>query len=227
MGQRINFYKNNVGKSLRTVLNENFINFKKWYVERNQKSLIEFNEQYGSTELLSFLHETTLTTLNFENIDNRILGELTIEFIWDYLGNIYSPIDILECLGPDLKVWRYVKSRSLILETNNLDFLSLWDNLFKGRSLLKTEKFERFSEDSLVVGFLSFDEQVKLMDYINNYFGTLEQIRQKYWTAEDFDIFNHRKSVSYHSPISEGLEITIEMLEKVKDNKNEIITTVE
>jgi hypothetical protein len=227
MGQRINFYKNNDGKCLQTVLNQSFIDFKKWYIERNEKSLIEFNEQYGNPELLTFLHDAEQTTLNFENIDNKILGELTVEFIWEYLGNINAPTNILECLGPDLKIGRYIKSRDLILETKNLDFLCLWDNLFRGRSLQKNGIFERFTEDSLVVGFLSFEEQVKLMDYIRKYFGTLKQIRHKFWTTEDFDIFTQRKSVSNHSPISEGLEITIEMLDRVKDNKNELVTTVE
>ena len=227
MGQRINFYTNSYKKSLRTLLKENFAEFQKWYIERNQKSLIEFNEQYGNPELIHFFQNTDLTTLNFDNTNNRILGELTVEFIWEFCGNIYSPKNILECLGPDLKTWRFVKSRDLILETLNLDFLHLWDSLFNGRSFQETEIFERCADDSIKVGYISFDEQLKLSDFINRYFGTIEQIRSKYWTVEDFDIFSQKISVSNHSPISEGLEITLEMLNRVKDNKNELVTTVE
>jgi hypothetical protein len=236
MGQRIGFYKNNFGKGLKDLLFENYENFRKWYLETQKSSLIEFNEPFGNENLKLFFKENLCLTKDFSSIkvDEVLFNELVSEFIVTYCGWTDTKNNILELCGSQMYTSSYFQSSRLVQNTKDREFIQLWNYIIQGRSLITNNQFV---EDlyEIKIGYLTFEEQKILKQKIEDYFGKIENIKKKYWTF--WEKIKEKKarekskdgsySLSGHKPKIAGLEYVLHVLEEVENNKNELISEIE
>ncbi|WP_298514484.1 hypothetical protein [uncultured Kordia sp.] len=230
MGVRIHFYKNNSGKEIEDLILEHYSDYAQWYVNRNEASIEEFDEIYGTVELIDFFSNNKTIDNNINHLDKKIVDEMTVGFVVEY--SEYNKV--LEGFGPMMNKWRYQKSTKLVLETKDDEFIKLWKYLIYGRSLKASEEFNSYTND-YKIGFLSFKEHSKLEELIIDYFGDLEGMKEKYWTdseKEELEIaiqnsVNGVYSLSDHNPITSGLEYVLEALNEMKTGEMELITVIE
>lgn len=166
MSTRLNFYHNHTGKTLKELIIESFADFSKWYLERNDLSVKNGGVSYGSAPLIQLCETQKSLKSTFHILDKKLIDELTEEFVneYAYISNL------LTCIGSDWPIKYYKKCHSLVVETNNLNFIKHWDSIFKGRSLLPSEPFESFSNYS-TIGYLYYSECFALKEAIQSHFG--------------------------------------------------------
>ena len=229
MGVRIHFYKNNIGKKLRDLICENYSDFAHWYINRNESSIEEFDEIYGTEQLIDFFSENKNIEGNLNLLDKKLVDEMTAEFVAEY--SEYSKT--LEFFGPSMSKWRYKESTNLVLGTKNNEFIRLWSYLINGRSLKESEKFDSYTNE-YKIGFLSFKEHSKLKELIVEYFGDLNDMREKHWTNSEKEKLknainnsvNGTYSLTDHNPVTSGLEYVMEALNEILE-ETELITGIE
>lgn len=147
MGQRISYYKNNYNKGLKEIIFENIILFRQWYLDKDKTSMEEFNEPFGNEELKTYFKKESNLITDFENLDKKLIDELTSEFIGSYYDLTHQKNNFLEFFGPTMSVWRYRKSSKLVFETKDQELIRLWTFLTEGRSLKDDLNFESISND--------------------------------------------------------------------------------
>jgi len=234
MGQRISYYKNNFQKTLKEILFENFPAFREWYLNFEKSSLEEFNEPFGNEMLIDYFKLNPDFKTDFPKLDKKIIDELTSEFIGVYCDFTDRGGKILQFFGPTFNKWRYDQSTEMIEQSGDALFIRLWNFIIKGRSLTDNDVFESFTNDRKV-GFLTFDEHRVLKDKIESYFGSIEIMKDKYWTekekSEEREAIANSKdgaySLSQHNPKSFGLEIVLQVLNEISTYKNELITFID
>ncbi len=230
MGVRIHFYKNNTSKKLRDLISDNYSDFAHWYVNRNESSIKEFDEIYGTEELIHFFSENKNIEANLNLLDKKLVDEMTAEFVAEY--SEYSKT--LDFFGPTMSKWRYNESTKLVLETKNNEFIKLWGYLINGRSLKESEEFDSYTNE-YKIGFLSSKEHSKLKELIIKHFGDLKGMKEKYWTNSEKkkleNAINNSKNGTYsltdHNPVTSGLEYVMEALNEIKTSETELITGIE
>lgn len=235
MGQRINYFKNNFNIEFRELIFDNFFEFRQWYLDYDKSSLEKYNEPFGSEYLKKYLKNSTDFRTDFEQLDKKLIDELTSEFISSYC-DITDCKDIFYHFGPNCNKWHYDGSTELITQTGNEDFIRLWDYSIKGRSLKDLGKFESHSNE-YSVGFLTFEEHSQLRNLIDQYFGNFEDMKNKYWTEHRKKEYlkgleNNWKNGTYNlggelKPTSFGLEMILQVLNQIKDSKNDLIIGIE
>lgn len=234
MGQRISYFKNNFGKTLKDLIFENFSSFRQWYLEMDKSSMADFKEPFGNEKVKNYFNLNPNFETDFEKLDKKLVDELTSEFIGSYCDLTDRDSKLLELFGPTMNKWRYVKSGEIILLTKDEDFIRLWNYVIKGRSLKDNAQFDSYTND-YKIGFLTFGEHRLLKEKIESYFGTIEIIKEKYWTdneKKEFDraisnLINGAFSLSGHNPKSAGLEYILQVLEEIRDDRNELIIGIE
>lgn len=223
MGLRIHFYKNNCDKTVKDLVIENYLNFSQWYVKRNNASMKEFGEMYGTKELIDFFSKND-NLVGIDLIEKKILDELVAEFVSEFTDTH----GYLDFFGPTMGKWRYQGSTDLILKTKNQEFIKLWSFLINGRSLNESQEFNSYTNE-YKIGYLSFKEHTILKQMIFEYFGVLQDMKEKYWTNSekqelDKAIQNGNYTLSGHNPITSGIEFVLEAL---TDIETELITGIE
>lgn len=208
MGQRISYFRSKSGKTLIELIIEHFEAFRKWYLATDD----EFNGFFGSKELRIYLRLKPDFPTEFEKIDKHLIDELTSEFIGNYCDWRLKDGAVLELFGPLMSRWRYNDSTTLVANSGNQEFLTLWNYLMEGRSLKNKAEFDSYTNEYRV-GFLSHEERGKLKKYIETFF------------AKDFKLDTNILSKS-NLDIS-GLEFVLDALNEVNDFDGEIITGIE
>jgi len=234
MGQRISYFKNNFDKGLKDLLFENYIKFRQWYLDYDKYSMDEFNEPYGNEKLIAYFNQNMDLQTDFGNLDKNFIDELTAEFIGSYYDTTHQQNDMLEFYGPCINKWEYDKSTEMVLQTNDKDFIKLWNFLILGRSLKDNEEFDSFTND-YKIGFINRQEYLLLKSNIEFHFGNNETIRKKYWTnSEKLQLENAIKnstngsySLIGHKPKSAGLEYVLHALNELTEKNKELITAIE
>ncbi|GAA0722191.1 hypothetical protein GCM10009430_24350 [Aquimarina litoralis] len=230
MGQRIHFYKNNWNNELEDLILENYSDFAEWYVKRNQASLEEFDEMYGTEQLIDFFNSNRNIETNLKELDKKLLDELVAEFVCEYSESI----KVLDFFGPSMNKWKYIESTKLVSKTKDSEFITLWGYLINGRSLKNSEKFDSYTNE-YKIGYLSYEEHSKLKELIIQYFGDLQGMKATYWTKSEKkkleNAIRNAKNGSYylsnHNPVTSGLEYVMEALNEIKDIKTQLITGIE
>lgn len=230
MGIRIHFYKNNFSTGLKNLILENYSDYAEWYLNKNKSSVEEFNEIYGTKELIDFFSKNRSIENDLSLIDKKLVDEMTAEFVLEY-----SEFNgCLDFFGPSMGKWRYQESTNLVLKTKNEEFIKLWKYLTQGRSLINSGKFDSYTND-YKIGYLSLKEHQILKEMIGEYFGDLNDMREKYWTNSEkrkLEIAQQNPrngvySLSDHNPITSGLEFVVLALNEMKTIEAELITGIE
>lgn len=235
MGQRISYFKNNFNKSLKELVIEHFSAFKTWYLEEEKIAREEFGEDFGSEELKFYLNQNTALRADFDGLDKSLVDELIADFIGYYVDVNDREGTILELFGPTVGKWRYESSTEMVAATEDEEFIRLWTCLIKGRSL-KDDKagFNSYSNEEKI-GFLTFSEQSSLKRKIESYFGDIETLRLKYWTAQERRALQeylanpttHSYAIFDRDPVSSGLECVLVALMELDNRNEEIITMID
>jgi len=235
MGQRIGYYRNYQKKGLKDIIFENFAPFREWYLDREQSSLEDFDEQFGNETIKNYFKRDPDFKFDFHKLDKKLIDELVSEFIGVYWDLTFSENKIFEFFGPTMSTWRYRASCEMVLKTNDEQFIRLWNYIItKGRSLRNNADFDSYTNEDKI-GFLAFDEQRVLKAKIETYFGNIEQIRQRYLT--DHEILQKQKPIENsknggysfpgHNPKSAGLEYVLDVLNEMTAYESELITVIE
>lgn len=234
MGQKISFFKNNFDKRLKELLIDNYSTFRPWYLDYHKSSMEEFNEPFGTEALKIYLRGETEFITDIDNLDKKLINELTAEFIGHYCDLTDRDGKILAFFGPTMSTWRYDKSNEMVMATKDNDFIRYWNYIVKGRSLKDNAAFESYTND-YKVGFLDRQEYLLLKSKIEYYFGDIETIRQNFWTQGEKiktdEAIKNSKGSSYslsgHNPKSSGLEYVLEAINELTDKNKELITAIE
>ncbi len=217
MGRRINFYKNCTGKPIKELVFEHYADFRVWYLQRNQKSILEFDETWGSEELLAYFAQNTDFLNDFYTLDNRLLNELLVEFIWDYGGLSAPGASFFEGCGPDFNKWRYMESTDMVYETKDSEFIQLWSFLILGRTLKDSTKVDKYNGEE-TVGFLTGEEQKRLRELIFHHFGDVNDPANKYLSDPKLGLAD---------PPTQGLRIVIYILEGISAEQVDLMTMID
>lgn len=230
MGQRISFLRNNEHKGFKDLLFEHFTPFREWYLEMDRSSQEEFNETFGEESIKNYLASTPDFKNDFDQLDKRLIDEITSAFIGYYCDIAAEAQDLLELFGPTMKVHSYASSTEMILAANDREFIQLWNYLINdGRSLKDLQVFDSYTNE-FRIGFLTDDECRRLKEKIEHYFGDFQTIQEKYWTPLEKRQWNARTSgtsLSGYNPQSSGLEFFLHALEEMTSNNIELITVIE
>lgn len=213
MGQKINYMKNNNTEPLNKILYAYYVPFKSWYLNSSDYDTLE-------PDVLNYL----LKNNTLDKISKSEADQLAVEFV-----GLYCEINRLffEDYSPSMNKWRYKGSTEMVKETNNVDFKRLWDYLVFGRSVYDSGNI--YNEDG-AVGYLAKTEYNQLKQYIYDYFGNAEVIKNKYWTIDEKRRYDEmlqkgENGISNHNPVSEGLEIVLQATESI--DCFELITFIE
>lgn len=234
MGQRISYFKNNFNKGLKDLLFENYSKYRQWYLDYDKSSMDEFNEPFGNESLKAYFSEAQNLQADFENLDKKLIDELTSEFIGTYYDLTSQQNDILDFFGPMFNKWRYDESTKMVTATNDKVFIELWQFVMMGRSLKDNLQFDSFTND-YKIGFINRQEYLTLKSKIEFHFGDTEAMTQKYWTNSEKAQFekasanskNGSFDLSGHNPKSSGLEYLLEAINELTDQNKELITGIE
>ncbi len=233
MGQRISFYKNNFKEDLKEIIFGNYDDFKKWYLDSEKTALEDFDEQYGTEELKTYLRKDADFRSEFQNLPQQLIDELTSEFISEYFDGTFQENNFLDFFGPTMSVWRYEESTKMVEATTDEEFLKLWNYLIKGRSLKNNFEFKGYTNE-YKIGYLNKEEIIILKNKIITYFGNDVQIKEKYWTnteKEQLELAIARSKDGSYSllghPKSSGLEYVLEAINCLTDNNIILITGIE
>lgn len=229
MGVRLGFYKNKSAGTLRDFLTAHYERFADWYVQRNKRSIQEYQETYGTEELLRFWEQHPTLEGHLEALDKRLLDEMAAEIVTEY----DTEFPWVELLEPLQNPKRYFSSREMVYHTKNKEFIQLWDYLTKGRSLHHAQPFESYSQE-YVIGFLAAEEHATLKQYILDYFGDRETMQATYWTKAEKRSFqkamDRSKGKGLFSiniePKTTGLESVLQVLESLNGEACELITGI-
>ncbi len=211
MGQRITFYRNNYGRTLKELLFDNYSVFRSWYLQQDRASMEEYNEHIGSEEVSMYLEKEADLAASFQSLDKKLIDQLTEEFIFIYCDWTSGENDIIKSLDPCMSKWRYGASNQLVASTGNTEFIRLWGYLVNGRSVKDLGHFESYTNDGKI-GFLSKEEVHALKGHIEQGFGTLEMMMKKNWPE---------------NPATEGLEYVLQAIGEMNKENKELITAIE
>ena len=147
---------------------------------------------------------------NFENMEQDLVDEIMQEFIGCYC-DFEEGQHLLKIIGPLLSKWRYYKSTKIVLETNDKEFIKLWNFIIKGRSLKNIDNNFNGYTNEFKTGFLSEFEYKKLEEKIVYYFEKIKIINDNKTRVD-----NDYSGLSY-------------VLEAIKEMEfgNEMITAIE
>jgi hypothetical protein len=234
MGQYISFYKNRSGKPLKELIFERYAEFRVWYLQRNQDSIAEFYETYGSEELLAYFEQNSDFENDFETLDDRLINELLVEFVWEY-GGYQAPGEyFFQPFGSNVGTWRYVESTEMVFESDNSELIQLWTYLVLGRTLKDSTDFNSFDgEDKIKVGFLTVEEQNRLRELISHHFGDVHAATDNYWSTTAVEEYKKagegpfQGRLTTYNPPTAGLSYVLSALEDIKDDQAELVTTIE
>ena len=234
MGQRISFFKNNYNIGLKDLLINNYSIFRQWYLDSDKSSREEFNETFGNECIIDYFKKDLDFISEFNNLDKKIIDELTSDFIGSYCDLTDRESKILEFFGPTMSVWRYDESNKMVSRTNDRDFIELWTFITRGRSLKDNKQFESYTNE-YKIGFINRQEYILLKSKIEFYFGDNETIKRKFWTTKEKvqleRAINNSKDGSYslsgHNPKSSGLEYVLDALNELTEENKELITGIE
>lgn len=235
MGRRISYYLSNDGSTFKELIHNQYQDFRQWFLKMHAGSIEEFNEELGSEQLIQLL-KAYKKFPEAENIDQKILDEVVCEFIGthcDY-GNGRK---LLTIFGPCMSKWRYTESTALINEKMDHEAKRIWNYLIFGRSLFNDNHFIA-DADEYKIGFWSLSERKYLKNSIETAFGSLEEIRNKYWTHKEksdykkaLDQAKIKKldtfGLSDHHPDTSGIEYVLQVLNETSDKKADIIIGIE
>lgn len=200
MGQRISYFKNNFNKGLIDLIFEKFSSFRQWYLNEDKALIDEFNEPVGDENLKNYLNQNTDFKTDFNNLDKKLIDELTSDFICSYWEFTDPDNYLLEYFGPTVGKSRYDQGTEMVLATKDTDFVRLWNYIVKGRSLKDDGNFDSYTNE-YKTGFLTYIEQALLREKIKAHFGP--------------------------DPKISGLDYVLEVLVQIKDRKSELIIAIE
>lgn len=234
MGQRICYFIDKGKRTLKELVINHYTHFRAWYIKTREECLIEYGEEFGKIRLIAFFENNEVLP-SLELLDKNLIDELTSEFIGHFCdygdGN-----DWLELLSPTISKWKYEGSTLLVEETQEEEFIRLWNYVIKGRSLKDNNSFESYSND-YAIGFLNIKEQVTLYNFIKSYFGDIEDMQRKFWTKIESSNFKKAEEMAkktqkrylmlVDNPISTGLECVYQVLDEIKRSKMELIITID
>ena len=224
MGIRIEYYSTNTGKTIVETLTENYVRFRHWYLKREDNSLSEFNESIGNQSFVKFLENNP--TLNLDTTPQQIIDELFAEFIIDDYQS-----DSIKIMDGHLSKWRYKQSTELINESNDRELINYWNTIINGRSLVKDRDYHGLSND-YKMGYLTVKEQKGMKFLIEKHFGTLKEMKEKYWTkTEKKQWQKSQNDKNYypknHNPKSSGIELILNALTTIENKNRELIIGIE
>lgn len=206
--------------------------FRQWYLDMAASSM---EEPFSNAEFHHYLQKNSILKFDSATLDKRTLDELTSEFVGSYCDLTDDRGEILELFGSCCNKWRYEKSTAMVVQTADRVFINLWNYIIvQGRSLYDNRTFEGLTDD-MKIGFLTYNERRTLQKKIEVYFGTIEQMREQYWTDIEKkalqEVMVHSKDSSYpllgQNPISSGLEYVLAALIEMTDHQNEVISVIE
>jgi len=232
MGQRISFYKNRSGKSLKELFFSTYSDFRSWYLERNKNALAEFNEAYGSEELLTYFERNEDFVADFDRLDTKLINELMVEFVSEYTYLRAPFVHILESFGSITNKWRYDESTQMVLGTKNLEFIELWNFLIYGRSLKAFSECATYTDETKI-GFLAVEEQARLEYLIRHYFGDVRSTTDNYWSTTAVEEYKKAAEgpfggrLTTYNPPTDGLDSVLSALEEIKSEQVELITEID
>ena len=212
MGQRIRYFKNNNNKEIKDLIAAHYGDFRQWFLDHDQSSIAEFNEPFGNEIFKNYLIQNTDCEAGFEHLDKQLTDELTAEFIGGYCESPEADNNILEFFGPAMSNWRYDLSTQRIIDTEDQEFIRLWNYLIKGRSLKDDAAFVSYSNECKI-GFLTFDEHRLVKRKIETYFGNIEKLQKRYWWA--------------NKEQNDGLCYVLTALNAMTMDNNELISVIE
>jgi len=231
MGQRICYTKNNSGVRLGDLLLQHYEAFRLWYL-REDRLATEGNYTFGHEAVAHYLQQAGDLAAGFDNLEQQLADELTLQFI-GYCDLVENESPMLELFGPCCSTWRYEAGTEMVERTGDAEFIKLWHFLVTGRSLKNNAGFNSY-EKGYNIGFLSREECLVLKTKIETRFGNRGVIKERYWTAlekkQEADARAKANGGPYglsgHNPVSEGLELVLQMLDEM-DDAAEVVTTIE
>ena len=222
MGVRISYNYIKDGKRPEEVLTEYYDLLRERIYEWHDESLAIHSKLRYSEKVIDFivLHDELPAIANLEQELLDVLMSNLAEVIW-LSDRKPKP---LKSIGAEVHPRRYIASTELIRELTDEKTKQLWNYLLVGRSLKDDMPFTIFS-DQYRVGFWRREECLYLYQSLKDNFGTVEQIRGRYWTAKEkqqlddaikeAERIDSYVSLSDHNPVSSGIEYVLEVLECV------------
>ena len=210
------------------------MDFRNWFLQEHSDSMEEFNEELGSESLNTFL-EFNKNLPDVSDIEQNTVDEIAGEFIGTYC-DYGNGTELINFLDPCLSKWRYMDSTDLVNDTMKPEIIKLWNYLVEGRSL-KSDRSVYLWTDTYRIGFWSYGERKLLKKSLEESFGDLETIKQRYWTQkeksewqealEEARLNNSVMGISGHNPVSTGIECVLQVLNDVDSNRGDIIIGIE
>ncbi len=232
MGNYIGFHKNCSGKPLKELVFEYYDDFRTWYLQRNQESMDDFYEGEGSKELLAYFEQDTDFVNEFDTLDDRLINELSSEFVYIFINFNFTTTILFEQFGTNEKTGGYMESTEMVYHTKDPKFIELWTYLIQGRTLKKSLYFNTYNQIDRV-GFLTVEEQSRLRELIVQYFGDVHARTDEYWSTtavEEYKKISEGQSqgrLTAPHPPTAGLSAVLGALDDIKDEKVELVTTIE
>ena len=234
MGRRIHFYKNDSGKELKLLIIKHFDKFNKWHCEKDKAWVEKYDEPYSHEKVLAFFEKNKSFPENITHVDQRIIDEITSDFVTEYTATDAPLENLFDFFGPTMATWRYDESTKMVLKSDNQELIKLWNYVIKGRSLKDDSNFNGFSNE-YKIGFLNHDEQRTLKKHIEAHFGNIEELKQKYytfWERRKEKIVQKKAAKGIYvplgfEPVCAGLEYVLQALNEILETKHELIIGIE
>jgi hypothetical protein len=203
MGSRISYFRNNDGKTLKVLLVEHYAQFRVWYLEQQERSKAEFNEEFGSEYVKNYMYKNTIMPTDLSGISDRLIDELASEFVANYLDSNFDSIALLETVGPCVNKARYGEATKLLVAMKDEEVVRLWSYIVNGRSIKDGGTFDSYSNDNRV-GYLSSEE-----------IGMLKTKIEQYYPASNSVLRN------------EGFELVLDAISNIDSRHNELVVTID
>ncbi|MEM6842128.1 MAG: hypothetical protein AAF944_11015 [Bacteroidota bacterium] len=233
MGRRISYSIPKYSSSLSELVDNDFADFRKWFLKTNRESIEEYNESIGSAHFINTLEKTESFNQLWEGGQQKV-DELVLEFLGTYC-DWGEGRKLIRPIGPDFSTWRYSASDKLIQKHMDEDSRRLWGYLFTGRSLIDDNKFIP-DEDRFRIGYWKPQESSHFLLAIRNTLGSLDEIQEKFWTKKEKRNYEQALrapnkqgyvGISNHNPVSSGIEYVLQTLEELSGNHVDLIFATE
>jgi len=230
MGMRISYELIKDGKRLTDIITQYYDPLRELIDNWHEEALAIGSNSVCSEQVIDFMIlNDELPSL--ETIEQEVLDTLVYHLDDLILIENYKPKPF-KSIGSSVHPSRYKSATDLIRKQADEQTNQLWNYLLVGRSLKDDAPFTDFGS-CYKIGFWKREECRFLYQSLIATFGTVQQIRDQYWTDQEKQQYqdavleakntNSYISLTDHNPISSGIEYVLEMLEEVYDLEVDVI----
>jgi hypothetical protein len=230
MGQRIAFYQIcEKDTSIQQLLEKHYTTFCKWWIKEVQPYKKDFDEEDAILD--TFISANKILPDDFYQRDYPVEKNL----ITTLISEDYFPESALQLIGPLISRSNYAISSNLVHETQNPEFIRLWNYIINGRKL-NGESIIQAEEIRTCSGYLTPHEIQLLKNYIAHYFGNSAQMKEAYNLPELLNkrLYSQTTTVNgitnnyRYERISMGLECIADLIEsKLHHSTSDLIIFID